>query len=189
MRTASSYRRLVIPVGVVLAAVTTASLTAPAATAAPAPAAAALTAVRAAPIQVPFLASGGSLIGAGTTGFLTRDADDVVRWTRYADGDSKVIRAPGSPSGPPDGVLWTYLGKGDGTFAPRTRIGGGWQVYADIVGIGDGNKDGRPDVYARTPAGATYFYPGTGDYNVPFAPRSATGTGVAPAETAYNQLF
>ncbi|MEV6249375.1 VCBS repeat-containing protein [Streptomyces sp. NPDC051742] len=88
-----------------------------------------------------------------------------------------------------DGVLWLYLGKGDGTFAPRTKIGGGWQVYADIVGIGDGNKDGRPDAYARTPAGETYFYPGTGDYNIPFRPRSATQTGVAPAETAYNQLF
>ncbi|WP_411107936.1 FG-GAP repeat domain-containing protein [Streptomyces sp. c-19] len=88
-----------------------------------------------------------------------------------------------------DGVLWTYLGKGDGTFAPRTKIGGGWNVYADIVGIGDGNKDGRPDVHARTPAGETYFYPGTGDYNIPFEPRSATRTGVAPAETAYNQLF
>ncbi|MFF9016328.1 hypothetical protein ACF09C_25585 [Streptomyces sp. NPDC014870] len=44
-----------------------------------------------APIKVPFLASGGQVIGAGKTGFLTRDADGVERWTRYADGVSTVV--------------------------------------------------------------------------------------------------
>ncbi|MFE6071956.1 FG-GAP repeat domain-containing protein [Streptomyces sp. NPDC056525] len=88
-----------------------------------------------------------------------------------------------------DGVLWTYLGKGDGTFAARTRIGGGWNAYADIVGIGDGNKDGRPDVYARTPAGTAFFHPGTGNYKVPFAPRSSTqvGTGQSAGQP-YDQV-
>ncbi|MFF0560795.1 FG-GAP repeat domain-containing protein [Streptomyces sp. NPDC004266] len=28
------------------------------------------------------------------------------------------------------GVLWGHLGKGDGTFAPRTRLGGGWNAYS-----------------------------------------------------------
>ncbi|MFD7963556.1 FG-GAP repeat domain-containing protein [Streptomyces zaomyceticus] len=88
-----------------------------------------------------------------------------------------------------DGVLWTYLGKGDGTFAPRTKIGGGWNVYADIVGIGDGNKDGRPDLYTRTATGDAYFYPGTGNWSVPFKPRSTTLGGVAPSELKYNQVF
>ncbi|MFE1499953.1 FG-GAP repeat domain-containing protein [Streptomyces albidoflavus] len=74
-----------------------------------------------------------------------------------------------------DGVLWTYLGKGDGTFAPRTRIGGGWGAYTDTVGIGDGDKDGRPDLYAYGPGGAAYFYPGTGDYKAPFGSRVSSG--------------
>ncbi|MCX5227855.1 VCBS repeat-containing protein [Streptomyces sp. NBC_00233] len=89
-----------------------------------------------------------------------------------------------------DGVLWTYLGKGDGTFAARTRIGGGWNAYADIVGIGDGNKDGRPDVYARTPAGTAFLHPGTGDYKVPFAPRASTqvGTGQSEMGQPYDQV-
>ncbi|MEU2119408.1 VCBS repeat-containing protein [Streptomyces sp. NPDC016459] len=107
--------------------------------------------------------------GSGLTGDGRADlvAVDTV-------GDLHLYKATGSTTAP---------------FAPRTKIGGGWQVYADLVGIGDGNKDGRPDLYARTTAGAAYFYPGTGDYSVPFGPRSATQTGVAPAETAYNQLF
>ncbi|MFH9723041.1 FG-GAP repeat domain-containing protein [Streptomyces sp. NPDC017254] len=90
-------------VGAVLAVVAAGSLLAPVASAAApeaAPAAApeaatAPAATTAAPIPVPFLASGGQLIGAGTTGFLTRDADGVARWTRYADGVSTVIDTTG----------------------------------------------------------------------------------------------
>ncbi|MBT2440833.1 VCBS repeat-containing protein [Streptomyces sp. ISL-36] len=70
-----------------------------------------------------------------------------------------------------DGVLWSYLGKGDGTFAPRTKLGGGWNAYSHIVGIGDANKDGRPDLLGYT-ARSLYLYPGTGDWRAPFGPRS-----------------
>ncbi|UZX22469.1 FG-GAP repeat domain-containing protein [Streptomyces tanashiensis] len=92
MRTALSRRRLTISVGVVLAAVTATSFTAPTALAAPAPAALAQPAQAAtAPFKVPFLASGGELLNAGRTGFLSEDADGTARWTRYADGVSKVI--------------------------------------------------------------------------------------------------
>ncbi|MFF3769716.1 FG-GAP repeat domain-containing protein [Streptomyces sp. NPDC002232] len=77
------------------------------------------------------------------------------------------------------GTLWLHLGRGDGTFAPRTVIGGGWKVYADVVGIGDGDKDGRPDLYARSSTGApaAYFYAGTGDWKAPFEPRATTEAG------------
>ncbi|MER5312231.1 VCBS repeat-containing protein [Streptomyces sp. NPDC002773] len=80
-------------VGVVLAVAAAGPLVAPAATAATVPTAAVAPAAETAtaPIQVPFLASGGEVIGAGNTGFLTRDADQVVRWTRYADGVSTVV--------------------------------------------------------------------------------------------------
>ncbi|MFD0075467.1 FG-GAP repeat domain-containing protein [Streptomyces sp. NPDC127166] len=91
MRTALS-RRVSMSVGVVLAVAASTPFLAPAATAAPARAAVAPAAATAtAPIQVPFLASGGELVNAGKTGFLSEDADGRARWTRYADGVSKVI--------------------------------------------------------------------------------------------------
>ncbi|MEU6943718.1 VCBS repeat-containing protein [Streptomyces sp. NPDC046316] len=70
-----------------------------------------------------------------------------------------------------NGVLWLYLGKGDGTFAARKQIGGGWNAYTDTIGIGDANYDGRPDLYAYGPGNTGYFYAGTGDYRKPFAGR------------------
>ncbi|MFK4693184.1 FG-GAP repeat domain-containing protein [Streptomyces pristinaespiralis] len=73
-----------------------------------------------------------------------------------------------------DGVLWLYLGKGDGTFTARTRIGGGWNAYSELVGIGDGNRDGKPDLYAYGPNGTAYFYAGTGSRTAPFAGRTPT---------------
>ncbi|MEV6200205.1 VCBS repeat-containing protein [Streptomyces sp. NPDC051771] len=69
------------------------------------------------------------------------------------------------------GVLWLYLGKGDGTFAARTRIGGGWQHYDDLIGSGDIDRDARPDLYV---ADVVYgnpspgFYRGTGAWQAPF---------------------
>ncbi|WP_225801109.1 VCBS repeat-containing protein [Streptomyces sp. NK15101] len=96
MRTALS-RRVSMSVGVVLAVVASTPFLGPAATAAPTPTAAVAPAAETAtaPIQVPFLASGGDVLGAGKTGFLTRDADGVERWTRYSDGVSKVVGGDG----------------------------------------------------------------------------------------------
>ncbi|MFF5707712.1 FG-GAP-like repeat-containing protein [Streptomyces sp. NPDC012756] len=65
------------------------------------------------------------------------------------------------------GVLWLYLGKGDGTFASRVRIGGGWTPYTQLIGVGDANRDGRPDLMARI-GWQSYFYAGTGDWRAPF---------------------
>ncbi|MFI8764271.1 FG-GAP-like repeat-containing protein [Streptomyces sp. NPDC053792] len=79
-----SSRSLSVSVGVVLAV----ALAVPAASAAPA----VVSAVSAASsVQVPFLADGGELVVAGATGFLSRSPDRTYRWTRYADGVSKVI--------------------------------------------------------------------------------------------------
>lgn len=40
------------------------------------------------------------------------------------------------------------------------------------MGIGDGNKDGHPDLYGYGPANTSYFHAGTGDYGAPFATRT-----------------
>ncbi|MFE2011417.1 FG-GAP repeat domain-containing protein [Streptomyces sp. NPDC059491] len=67
------------------------------------------------------------------------------------------------------GVLWLYLGRGDGTIAPRIRVGAGWQGFGHVVGLGDADRDGRPDLYAA--ASGTYahagLYRGTGDWKRP----------------------
>ncbi|MGW1774704.1 FG-GAP repeat domain-containing protein [Streptomyces sp. NPDC002104] len=68
------------------------------------------------------------------------------------------------------GVLWLYLGKGDGTFTAPTRVGAGWGQYQHLVAIGDGDRDGRPDLVALGPAGG-YLYGGTGDWRAPLRTR------------------
>ncbi|GGT49453.1 hypothetical protein GCM10010271_62110 [Streptomyces kurssanovii] len=72
-----------------------------------------------------------------------------------------------------DGVLWLYLGRGDGTFTARTRTGG-WNAYSELVGIGDGNRDGKPALYAYGRNGTAYYYAGTGSRSVAFAGRTPT---------------
>ncbi|MGW3404374.1 FG-GAP repeat domain-containing protein, partial [Streptomyces zhihengii] len=85
-----------------------------------------------------------------------------------------------------DGVLWLYLGRGDGTFAARTQIGGGWQAYTDTIGIGDANDDGHPDLYAYGPGNKSWYYAGTGAWRTPFAPRVTSS--VLPTNSSYNQV-
>ncbi|MFH8254209.1 FG-GAP repeat domain-containing protein [Streptomyces roseolus] len=85
-----------------------------------------------------------------------------------------------------DGVLWLYLGKGDGTYTARKLIGGGWQVYGQLTGAGDVNHDGRADLLAHDPANKrVYLYTGTGNWRSPFAKRTLTD--VHPGAT-YNHI-
>ncbi|MCT9093393.1 VCBS repeat-containing protein [Streptomyces sp. ASQP_92] len=76
-----------------------------------------------------------------------------------------------------DGVLWLYLGKGDGTFDSRVRIGSGWGAYNQLTGGGDVSGDGRSDLLARDAQGVLWLYKGTGNWRAPFAPRVKAGTG------------
>ncbi|MFF5934091.1 FG-GAP repeat domain-containing protein [Streptomyces sp. NPDC012508] len=82
------------------------------------------------------------------------------------------------------GVLWLYLGKGDGAFAGRTKIGAGWGVYNKITGGSDLNGDGRPDLLATDTSGGLYLYKGTGNWRTPFSARVKVGAGWG----IYNQL-
>ncbi|MFJ3205044.1 FG-GAP repeat domain-containing protein [Streptomyces sp. NPDC086989] len=56
-----------------------------------------------------------------------------------------------------------------GTAGAPTWTGTGWQMYNRVISAGDLNKDGRPDVIARTPAGDLYYYRSTGNLANPFA--------------------
>ena len=75
------------------------------------------------------------------------------------------------------GVLWLYLGYGDGTVTSRVKVGGGWEAYTQIAGKGDLDGDGKPDIVARDKAGDLWLYKGTGERTAPFAPRTKIGGG------------
>ncbi|MBY8877550.1 FG-GAP repeat domain-containing protein [Actinacidiphila acidipaludis] len=62
--------------------------------------------------------------------------------------------------------------------------GTGWQVYNQIVAVGDTNGDGFGDLLARTPSGDLYLYKGTGNASAPFGGRVKVGYGYG----IYDQL-
>ncbi|MFI2225838.1 N-acetylmuramoyl-L-alanine amidase [Streptomyces fradiae] len=77
------------------------------------------------------------------------------------------------------GGLWLYQGTG-GAAAPysaRSSIGTSWQIYDALIGPGDLNRDGRPDLVARDAHGQMWLYQGRGSATAPFATRAAAGTG------------
>ncbi|MFI6420087.1 FG-GAP repeat domain-containing protein [Streptomyces sp. NPDC050842] len=76
-----------------------------------------------------------------------------------------------------DGNLWLYLGKGDGTFAPRTKIGPGWNAYNKIAGGSDVNGDGWSDLFATDTTGVLWLYKGTGNWRTPYGSRTRVGGG------------
>ncbi|MFJ3583984.1 N-acetylmuramoyl-L-alanine amidase [Streptomyces sp. NPDC090127] len=85
------------------------------------------------------------------------------------------------------GTLWFYKGTGSTTapFAPRVKVGGGWQAYNQLVGPSDLNADGRVDLIARDTTGTLWFYKGTGSATAPYAPRTQVGKGWQ----IYNTIF
>ncbi|SEC76339.1 VCBS repeat-containing protein [Streptomyces sp. TLI_105] len=85
-----------------------------------------------------------------------------------------------------NGILWLHQGKGDGTFANRTRIGAGWKVYKDIVSVGDVNRDGRDDLVG-VGADSAAFYKGTSAWRAPFAP--AQPFALNAIANPFNDLF
>ncbi|MEU6440517.1 FG-GAP-like repeat-containing protein [Streptomyces sp. NPDC047046] len=60
------------------------------------------------------------------------------------------------------GKLYLYPGTSGGGLGARKLIGnGGWNAMNKLVGVGDANGDGRPDLYAREKAtGKLWLYPG-----------------------------
>ncbi|MEU5158883.1 VCBS repeat-containing protein [Streptomyces sp. NPDC020875] len=88
------------------------------------------------------------------------------------DGKADIITADKS------GVLWIHPGTGDykKPFSARVKIGGGWNTFNNLVGVGDLDFDGRSDIVARDKAGALYRYSGTGITKAPFKPMVKIGT-------------
>ncbi len=87
------------------------------------------------------------------------------------DGRSDLLARDSS------GILWSFPGRGDGTFGGRVKLGGGWNAYNSIVGAGDIDGDGRADIVGRASNGHLYFYKGTGTAATPFKTRVDLGGG------------
>ncbi|MGZ3116781.1 FG-GAP repeat domain-containing protein [Streptomyces sp. H62] len=118
--------------------------------------------------------SGGGLVGGGWNTYDQIEAGGDLGGAAHGD---LVARDKA-------GVLWLYLGKGDGTFAARTRVGGGWGVYDKIAAGSDATNDGKSDLLATDKSGVLWLYKGTGDWRAPFAGRVKAGTGYG----AYDQI-
>ncbi|MEU5215837.1 FG-GAP-like repeat-containing protein [Streptomyces sp. NPDC020807] len=74
------------------------------------------------------------------------------------------------------GKLWLHPGTGTGALGARKLVGSGWNSMNALVGAGDTNGDGRPDLVAREAStGKLWFYPGTGSGG--FGARKLIGSG------------
>ncbi|MGW4743531.1 FG-GAP repeat domain-containing protein [Streptomyces sp. NPDC004290] len=75
------------------------------------------------------------------------------------------------------GDLWLHKGTGVATapFAPRTKIGHGWNAYDRIAATGNIGGDPSGDLVARDRSGVLWLYLGRGDGT--FAARTRIGAG------------
>ncbi|MFE5974368.1 FG-GAP repeat domain-containing protein [Streptomyces sp. NPDC056460] len=85
------------------------------------------------------------------------------------------------------GTLWYYDRQdvNGNPFAPRVKIGTGWNIYDQLTGAGDLDRDGYMDLLARDKVGALWLYKGTGSFTgARFKTRVKVGSGWG----TYNQL-
>lgn len=82
------------------------------------------------------------------------------------------------------GRLWIYRGDGHGRYATRKLIGAaGWSMFPTVLGIGDVDLDGQPDIQAAgdgdyyTPAHLYFGRPGGAITDDGDKPRSTSATG------------
>ncbi|WP_260696902.1 VCBS repeat-containing protein, partial [Streptomyces sp. 130] len=77
----------------------------------------------------------------------------------------------------PAGDVYFYAGTGDAAkpFKARVKVGYGWDVYNQIIGVDDLDGDGLGELVARKPNGDSYVYVPIGDGT--FRAREAGSTG------------
>ncbi|MFD3332332.1 FG-GAP repeat domain-containing protein [Streptomyces sp. NPDC058700] len=96
------------------------------------------------------------------------------RWSGAGWQIYNKIFSPGDISGDgradvlartPAGELYVYASTGTyhAPFHAPKKIGKGWHVYDQLIGLGDSDGDGLGDLLARTPSGALFYYGSTGN--------------------------
>ncbi|MEU9855674.1 hypothetical protein [Streptomyces sp. NPDC047974] len=156
------------------------------------------------------ITGGSDLNNDGRGDLLATDTAGVL-WFYASTGDAKapfkprvkigggwqiynLLTAPGNIAGATggdllardkDGVLWLYLGKGDGTFTARRKVGGGWQKYTHVIPAGINGK-GVADLYAVGASGSAH-YSGRDSTTTPF--EAATVLPLRADSTTYKTFF
>ncbi|MGW6566531.1 FG-GAP repeat domain-containing protein [Streptomyces sp. NPDC054975] len=78
-----------------------------------------------------------------------------------------------------NGDLYLYLATGNASapLGGRVKVGTGWNIYDQVVGVGDNDGDGKGDVIGRSYDGKLWFYGSTGSTQTPFKGRVEVGQG------------
>jgi hypothetical protein len=105
----------------------------------------------------------GTAIGAsrddslsGFNGYDVRQPKSKGTSDYVGDANPEILGKDGS------GRLWAYYGSDSSPVAGRTSMGGGWNMFNQVVAPGDLDGDNRADVLARKPDGTLWFYRGLG---------------------------
>jgi hypothetical protein len=71
------------------------------------------------------------------------------------DGVPDLLAVNGST-----GYMFLYPGRSGATFGKSVQIGRGWGPMAELAGVGDFDRNGKPDMVARNSAGQLVLYSG-----------------------------
>ncbi|MBD0709800.1 hypothetical protein BU197_15825 [Streptomyces sp. CBMA291] len=89
-----------------------------------------------------------------------------------------------------EGVLWRYEAKGleDRKLTPRTRVGGGWNVYERVVPLTRMDARNMGELVAQDKQGHLWYYRGTAYPGAPFKPRVPLGDAASTEWKQYTAL-